>query len=74
MCDATARRHTQQEQCDIVYRPLTNDSYRPSPWWQKTLKQQRGLIFTNDMQCTVNKRAEQVKEETAKSAVDLQGR
>lgn len=34
-------------------------------------KQRHGLIFTDAMQCTVNKRAERPEEEeTAKSAVD----
>lgn len=73
MCDATSR-HMQQEQHNVVYRPRTDDSYRPLPWWQKTLKQQRRLIFTNGMQCTVNKRAERAEEETAESAVDLERR
>lgn len=53
----------QQEQRNVVYHPRTDDSYRPPPQWQKTLKQQRGLIFTNGMHCTVNKRAERVEEE-----------
>lgn len=64
----------QQEQRDIVYRPCTDDSYRPLPWWQKTLKQQRGLIFTNGMQCTDNKRAKRVEQETAKLTIDLDRR
>lgn len=70
VCDATARRHMQKEQCNVVYHPRTDDSYRRPPWWQKTLKQQRGLIFSNGMQCTVNKRDERAEEETAESAVD----
>lgn len=74
MCNATMRRHMQQEQRNVVYHPRTDDSYRPPSRWQKTLKQQRGLIFTNSMQCTVNKRAERAEEETAESAVDSERR
>lgn len=52
----------------------TDESYRCPPRWQKSLKQQRGLIFSNGMQCTVNKRAERADEETAESAVDSEMR